>query len=107
MAENQPLEAPSEQFLNNDMMAPGPEGKSRGMTALLCWLLGPFGAHYFYLGKTKAGVISLCVSLLTCGLGYCILGLIDFISALMIAFKYNNEEFREKYILSDSAFPMF
>ena len=38
--------------------------KSRLVAALLCWLLGGFGAHRFYLGKTKSAIIQLVLTIL-------------------------------------------
>ena len=38
----------------------GPSGKSRGVALALAALLGPFGAHRFYVGKTGTGVLMLC-----------------------------------------------
>ena len=37
-----------------------PSDKSRGVATALAALLGPFGAHRFYLGKTGTGVVMLC-----------------------------------------------
>jgi hypothetical protein len=38
----------------------GPSQKSRGVALVLAALLGPFGAHRFYVGKTGTGVLMLC-----------------------------------------------
>lgn len=37
-----------------------PSEKSRGVALALAALLGPFGAHRFYVGKTGTGVLMLC-----------------------------------------------
>ena len=34
--------------------------KSRGVATALAVLLGPFGAHRFYVGKTGTGILMLC-----------------------------------------------
>jgi hypothetical protein len=38
----------------------GAAEKSRGVALALAALLGPFGAHRFYVGKTGTGVLMLC-----------------------------------------------
>lgn len=38
----------------------GPSEKSRGVALALAALLGPFGAHRFYVGKTGTGLLMLC-----------------------------------------------
>jgi len=47
----------------------GGEPKSRMVAGLLAILLSGFGAHQFYLGNPKAGIIRLIVAWVTCGLG--------------------------------------
>ena len=37
-----------------------PSDKSRGVALALSALLGPFGAHRFYVGKTGTGLLMLC-----------------------------------------------
>jgi TM2 domain-containing membrane protein YozV len=38
----------------------GPSEKSRGVALALAALLGPFGAHRFYAGKTGTGILMCC-----------------------------------------------
>jgi len=52
--------------------------KSRLVALFLCWFLGIFGVHRFYLGKIGTGVIML----LTCG-GFVIWWLVDLIMILV------------------------
>lgn len=66
--------------------------KSQTAAGLWCVFLGQFGAHWFYLGKTTLGVLSLLF------FWTAIPGIVAFINAIQIAFidakswslKYNN-----------------
>jgi hypothetical protein len=40
-------------------VSPDPSDKSRGVATALAALLGPFGAHRFYLGKPRSGALML------------------------------------------------
>jgi hypothetical protein len=47
----------------SDLTGPlDPSDKSRGVATALAALLGPFGAHRFYVGKTGSGAL-MCVTL--------------------------------------------
>ncbi|RMG14779.1 MAG: NINE protein [Planctomycetota bacterium] len=71
---------------------PGAEKKL--VAGLLGILLGGLGIHKFYLGYTKAGVIQIVISLLTCFTGGSIIGLIEGI----IYLTKSDEEFVETYV---------
>ncbi|MCH5222234.1 MAG: TM2 domain-containing protein [Muribaculaceae bacterium] len=80
----------------------GPEGKSRGVAALLAILLGSFGVHYFYLNKVGAGILTLILSAITCG----VFGIIILIQGIMMLCM-TNEQFRAKHVTTNSSFPLF
>lgn len=58
--------------------------KNRTTAAILGILLGAYGAHKFYIGETKMGVIYLIVTLITCGA----LGIVFWILALIDSIKW-------------------
>ncbi len=86
----------------NNPFDEGPEGKSRGVTALLAIILGGLGVQYFYLGKVAAGLLTILLTFVTCGI-WQILTLIQGI----LMFCMTNEDFRRKYVLNPSFFPLF
>jgi TM2 domain-containing membrane protein YozV len=45
---------------NVSELAAGPSERSRGVALALAVLLGPFGGHRFYVGKTGTGMLMLC-----------------------------------------------
>ncbi|SDU13162.1 TM2 domain-containing protein [Pseudomonas pohangensis] len=69
--------------------------------ALLAFFLGAFGAHKFYLGYTKQGVIMLLVFLfgfILLGLPSIIIGIIAFIEFILYLVK-SDEEFELTYVV--------
>lgn len=65
-----------------------------GLTGIF---LGAFGIHKFLLGYTTAGVIMLVVTLVTCGFGGFVMGVIGLIEGIIYLTK-TPEEFRATYI---------
>lgn len=87
---------------DNPFDASGPEGKSRGVCALLAIFLGYLGVHYFYLGKTGAGLLTILLCACTCGIWSAII----LIQGILM-FCMTNEQFEQKYVLSPSFMPLF
>lgn len=87
---------------DNAFSPSGPQGKSRGVAALLAILLGGLGVQYFYLGKTGAGLVSILLSFVTCGLWSVVL----LIQGIMM-FCMTNADFQRKYVESPSFMPLF
>ncbi|MCM1310368.1 MAG: NINE protein [Bacteroides sp.] len=87
----------------NDAFSPaGPEGKSRGVAGLLAIFIGSLGVHYFYLGKVGGGLLTILLTLVTCG----IWGIVPFIQGILMLCM-TNEEFERKYVQNPSTFPLF
>ncbi len=60
----------------------GGEQKSKWVAVLLCFFLGGFGIHDFYLGYNKYGIIKIVLTCCT-GVGGSIWALVDFIRLLV------------------------
>jgi TM2 domain-containing membrane protein YozV len=60
-------------------------------------LLGSLGVHKFVLGYTTQGIILLVATLLTCGLGSFVTGIIGIIEGIVYLTK-SDEEFNEIYV---------
>ncbi len=67
------------------------------VAGVLAILLGSLGIHKFFLGYTKQGVITLLVSLLTCGIGAGVMSVIGLIEGIMYLTK-SDEEFTATYV---------
>jgi TM2 domain-containing membrane protein YozV len=57
-------------------------------------LLGALGIHKFVLGYTKEGLIMLLVSLLTCGVGAVVFGVIGLVEGIIYLTKSDAEFYR-------------
>ena len=105
----QPMASPAYQQpvgSNRGVFDNGPSGYSRGVAGLLAILVGALGIHYFYIGKSTAGIIFLLVSLLTCGIGAAVTGIIAFIQGI-IFLTTTEEEFERKFVNTPSSIPLF
>jgi TM2 domain-containing membrane protein YozV len=82
--------------------APQPGAKPKGaekkiVCGIMGILLGALGIHKFMLGYTNEGLIMLLVSILTCGFGAGVMGIIGLIEGIMYLTK-TDEEFVNTYI---------
>lgn len=79
-----------------------PGDKDKMVAGILAILLGAFGAQYFYLGNITGGLISILLSMCTCGI-WPILMLVQGI--LMLTMSY--DEFYSKFVYTDKTLPIF
>lgn len=80
----------------NGNSIPQPPENKKIIAGILAILLGPLGIHKFILGYQKEGVIMLLVSILTCGIGAGVMGLIGLIEGIIYLTK-TDEEFYQMY----------
>lgn len=81
---------------------PPTSGKDKIVAGILAILFGSLGIHYFYVGKVTAGVITLLLSFVSCG----IWGFLMFAQGIYML-TLAQEVFDEKYVYSDSTLPLF
>ena len=67
------------------------------VAGILGILLGGLGIHKFYLGYTRAGIIMLVVSIVSCGFVAPIISIIGLIEGILYLTK-SDEEFYRTYI---------
>src|SRR5438128_12690516 len=77
-------------------------GPNRVVCAVVAIFLGWLGIHKFMMGQTTPGIILLCVTFLTCGLGQPISAIIGLIEGIMYLMK-SDEEFYQIYVVEKKA----
>ena len=81
-------------------------GRSRGVAALLAILIGAFGAHYIYLGKTGAGVVFLLITFFSCFILSPLVQVAAIVQGVLM-FTMTDEDFTNKYCNPAVSFPLF
>lgn len=76
---------------------PSDTSNKKVLAGICAILLGALGVHKFILGYTKEGVIMLLVSLLTCGIGGFVMGVIGLAEGIIYLTK-TDDEFLNTYI---------
>ena len=76
--------------------------KDKTVAGLLAIFLGYLGIQYFYLGKNTAGILSIVISLCSCG----IWGVITLIQGILML-TMQEEDFNAKYVDNEKTFPLF
>jgi len=78
--------------MGNTELNSGKAENKKVTAGVLGIVLGSFGAHKFYLGYQKEGIIQLVVTVVTCGLG----GIIGFVEGIIYLTK-SDDEFYQTY----------
>lgn len=78
------------------------EDSKKMLCGILAILLGGLGVHYFVMGKSTAGIISIVLSIVTCGLW----SMVMLVQGIMILCM-SDSDFRTKYIDSPKTLPLF
>lgn len=76
--------------------------KDKTTAGILALLLGSLGIQYFYIGKTGAGLLTILLSAVTCGLW----GFLMFIQGILML-TMSQHEFDQKYVFTTKSFPVF
>jgi TM2 domain-containing membrane protein YozV len=77
-------------------------GSKKMVAGILAILLNSLGIHKFYLGMTGAGLTMLLVTVLTCGIGGMVMGVIGIIEGIIYLTK-SDEDFYQTYVVEQKA----
>jgi TM2 domain-containing membrane protein YozV len=72
------------------------QSSKRVVAGILGILLGSLGIHKFILGYTTEGIVMLLITVITCGIGGWIIGIIGLIEGIIYLTK-SDEEFIQMY----------
>ena len=75
-----------------------PPQSNKLVVGIVAILLGGLGIHKFLLGMPVPGVILLCATVLTCGFGGFITGIIGIIEGIIYLTK-TDEQFHQEYVV--------
>lgn len=78
------------------------QDSQRILCGILALLIGTLGIQYFVIGKTTAGILTIVLSICTCG----IWGIITLIQGIMILCM-SDEDFENKFVNTPKTFPIF
>ncbi len=67
---------------------------------ILAIVLGAVGAHYFYIGKTGAGVLQIVFNIITLGMA----NIVSVISGV-VALSGTQEEFENRFVYTEKTYP--
>ena len=71
--------------------------KDRNTAGWLAIILGGFGAHQFYMNHISSGIIRLCVSIFSFGIGLAIVEILGIVEGIKYL-KMSDEEFKTVYV---------
>ena len=71
--------------------------KDRVAAGLLGIFVGSLGIHKFYLGYNREGIITLVISVATCGAGAAVMSIIGLIEGIIYLTK-SDEDFQYTYV---------
>lgn len=86
----------------DSLSSTGTSGKSHLAFALFAFFLGCLGVQYFYVNKINAGVITIILTAITCGLW----AIVPFIQSVLVLVM-TQEEFERKFVYNPATFPIF
>jgi len=102
-------------FFNGATPPPNPQGtsyyqpqtynqtsKDKIAAGVLAIILGALGIHYFYLGKIGAGIVTIILSMVTCGIWPIVM-----LAQGIIMLTMTDQQFRSKYVDNESFMPLF
>ena len=72
------------------------------LCGILAILVGTLGIQYFVINKVPAGLITILLSIVTCGLW----GVVTLVQGILMLCM-SDEDFKRKYIDSTSTLPLF
>lgn len=98
-AYQQPYNNGYQQPYNNGYISP----KSRTTFGVLALLIGGIGVQYFYVNKVAAGLLCILISIVTCGLW----SFVTFIQGIIVLASMSDYDFEQKFVYSNSTFPIF
>lgn len=87
---------------NGPYNCPPDAASKKILCGIMAILFGSLGIHYFIMGKVSAGLLTILLSLVTCG----IWPLLMLVQGIMILCM-SDQEFVQKYICTSKTFPIF
>lgn len=76
--------------------------EKRVIAGILAMLLGSLGIHYFYINKPVGGIVTIVLSLCSCG----IWSVLTFVQGIRILIM-DDKEFKDVYLDESKQFPVF